>query len=63
MKLNITKEQALKILKTAAYVAISAVLGFLISVVTDQPELFGVFAPIINIVLVTIKQAVTDSNK
>lgn len=61
--MNITKAQALKILKTAAYVAISAVLGFLISVVTDQPELFGVFAPIINIVLVTIKQAVTDSNK
>ncbi len=61
--MNITKAQALKILKTAAYVAISAVLGFLISVVTDQPELFGVFAPIINIVLVTIKQVVTDSNK
>ncbi len=61
--MNITKAQALKILKTAAYVAISAVLGFLISVVTDQPELFGVFAPIINIVLVTLKQAVTDSNK
>lgn len=61
--MNITKAQALKILKTAAYVAISAVLGFLISVVTDQPELFGVFAPIINIVLVTIKQAVTDNNK
>lgn len=61
--MNITKAQALKILKTAAYVAISAALGFLISVVTDQPELFGVFAPIINIVLVTIKQAVTDSNK
>ena len=61
--MNITKVQALKILQTAAYVAISAVLGFLISVVTDQPELFGVFAPIINIVLVTIKQAVTDNNK
>ena len=59
----ITKAQALKILKTAAYVAISAVLGFLISVVTDQPELFGVYAPIINIALVTIKQAFTDSNK
>ncbi len=61
--MNITKEQALKILKTAAYVAISAVLGFLISVVTDSPELFGVFAPIINVVLVTLKQAFTDSNK
>lgn len=60
MKLNITKEQALKILKTAAYVAISAVLGFLISVVTDQPELFGVFAPIINVVLVTLKQTFTE---
>ena len=61
--MNITKEQALKILKTAAYVAISAVLGFLISVVADSPELFGVFAPIINIVLVTLKQAVSDDKK
>lgn len=61
--MNITKAQGLKILKTAAYVAISAVLGFLISIVTDQPELFGVYAPIINVILVTIKQALTDSNK
>lgn len=61
--MNITKDQSIKILKATAYVAVSAVLGFLISVVTDQPELFGVYAPIINIALVTIKQAFTDSNK
>lgn len=58
--MNITKEQGLKILKTAAYVAVSAVLGFLISLVADQPELFGVFAPIINVVLVTIRQALKE---
>lgn len=58
--MNITKAQALKVLKTAAYVAISAVLAFLIAFVTDNPEMFGIYAPIINVVLVTLKQLFTE---
>ena len=58
--MNITKEQGLKVLKTAAYVAISAVLAFLIAFVTDNPEMFGIYAPIINVVLVTLKQLFTE---
>lgn len=58
--MNITKEQGLKVLKTAAYVAVSAVLAFLIAFVTDNPEMFGIYAPIINVVLVTFKQLFTE---
>lgn len=58
--MNITKEQGLKVLKTAAYVALSAVLAFLIAFVTDNPEMFGIYAPIINVVLVTLKQLFTE---
>lgn len=50
------KTQLLKVAKTAAYVAISAVLAFLIAFVTDNPELFGIYAPIVNVVLVTLRQ-------
>lgn len=50
------KTAALKVAKTALYVAISAALGFLIAFVTDNPELFGIYAPIINVVLVTLRQ-------
>jgi len=53
------KAQALKVLKAAAYVAVSAVLGFLIAFVTDNPEMFGIYAPIVNVVLVTLKQIFT----
>lgn len=59
------KAQLLKVAKTAAYVAISAVIAFLIAFVTDNPEMFGIYAPIINVVLVTLKQVFTtpDSEK
>ena len=52
----ITKEQALKIAKTAAYVGISALIGYILSFVQGNVEMFGIYAPIINIILVTLKQ-------
>lgn len=52
----ITKDQALKIAKTAAYVGISAIIGYILSFVQGNVEMFGIYAPIINIVLVTLKQ-------
>lgn len=57
-KLN--KEQTLKVLKAAAYVGISAVLAYLIALLTDNPEMFGVYTPIVNVVLVTLKQVFTE---
>lgn len=53
---RITPDQARSILKVALYVAVSAGVSYLISVLADQPELFGSLTPLVNIVLVAIKQ-------
>lgn len=57
---KITKDQALKIVKTAAYIGLSAIISYLITLIANQPELFGPLTPIINIVLVTLKQVFTQ---
>lgn len=60
MKLSpITKEQVKKIVKATLYVGASAAISYLITLTTDQPELLGVLTPVVNIVLVTLKQAFT----
>lgn len=56
----ISEDQAIKILKTMAYVGFSAILDYCISV--SAGTTFGVFTPIINVVLVTIKQLYTDDS-
>lgn len=63
MQLGFTKEQVLKVVKAAAYVAVSAVLGYLLALVQGNPEAFGVYAPIINVVLVTLKQFFAEDKK
>lgn len=55
----ISKQQAIKIIKAAAYVGISAVLGYILALLEGNPQMFGVYTPIINVALVTIKQAFT----
>lgn len=57
----ITKQQWLKVGKTALYIALSSLIGYAISLTTEQPELFGAYAGIVNVVLVTLKQLFTDS--
>jgi hypothetical protein len=56
---KITKEQAGKIVKAAVYVGASAVVAYLISVVTDNPDLFGALTPVVNVALVALKQVFT----
>ena len=56
---RIDKAQAMKILKAFVYVSVSAGLGYLITLTTDQPQLFGVFAIVINSGLVALKQLFT----
>jgi hypothetical protein len=56
---KISKDQATKILKAALYVGASAIISYLITVITDQPELFGPLTPLVNVILVTLKQAFT----
>lgn len=57
---RITKDQAKKILKTALYVGVSAILSYLITLTADQPDLFGPLTALINVVLVTVKQLFTE---
>lgn len=57
----ISKDQLVKIAKAAVYVGLSAVLDFLISQSTDTQ--FGVLTPVINVALVTVKQAFTTPSE
>jgi len=57
---KLDKAQTVKILKALGYVVASAVIGWLIAFTTDNPQLFGVYAPIVNVVLVTLKQLFTE---
>lgn len=60
MKLSpIDLKQFVKILNAALYVGASAAISFLIAQTADNPDLFGVLTPVINIVLVTVKQLFT----
>lgn len=64
MKLSpISKEQALKVLKTAAYIAVSGAISALIAYTTDNKEALGVLWPIVNLALVTLKQAFTQPSQ
>jgi len=44
-----------KVLRASVYLAISAGLGGVMAGVADRPDLFGIFTPIINVVLVAAK--------
>lgn len=55
----ITKDQWGKIAKAALYVGLSAIISYFISLIADNPNLLGPLTPIVNIVLVTLKQVFT----
>lgn len=55
----INKEQAIKIVKAAGYVGVSAALDFLISSTAGTE--FGVLTPLINVALVAAKQWFTTA--
>lgn len=57
MKLSLTKEQSLHVLKVASYAAASAVISYLISLMTNDPALFGTLTPVVNVMLVAAKKA------
>ena len=52
-----TKAQLVNLVKVAVYVGLSASLDFLLSQTTGSQ--FGVFTPVINLVLVSLKALVT----
>lgn len=51
-----TKESFKKVLKTAVYLFVSSGLGAVIAYFDGNPAAFGIYTPIINIALVTIRQ-------
>lgn len=53
----LSKEQAIKVIKAGLYVVVSALIDYLIS--ETQGTQFGTLTPVINIILVTIKQLFT----
>ena len=59
----ITKDQFLKIGKAALYVGISAILDFLIVTLAGRTDMFGPLTPLINVILVTLKQLFTSQDK
>lgn len=59
MQLGFNKEQALKVLKVAVWVGVSALLDYLISQSNDMQ--FGQLTGLINIVLVALRQFVKKS--
>ena len=63
IKLGFTKEQMVKLGKVSTYIAVSAVISFLISKMTDDPNLFGQLTPLVNLLLVGIKQFVVAPEK
>lgn len=61
MKLSpITSNQLEKIVKAGVYLAISSILSGVIAMILEDPMVFGVLTPFINILLVTLKQAFTE---
>lgn len=59
---RITKDQAKKILKTALYIGASAIVSYLITLTTDNPDLFGPLTVVVNLVLVFLKQVFTEND-
>lgn len=56
----ISKEQWGKIFKAAVYVGASAVISYLISLSADGQVPWGTLTPIVNTVLVALKQLFTE---
>jgi hypothetical protein len=62
MKISpITKAQLLKVVKAAAYLGLSALISGLIAAIASNPLLFGALTPVVNILLVTLKQLFTTA--
>jgi len=57
----VTKSQWLDIGKAALYLGISTIIGYFITLLTNQPELLGAYTPIVNVVLVFLKKLFTES--
>jgi hypothetical protein len=60
MQFGLTKEQFMHIVKVAGWVLVSTIIGGVIAITTSNPEAFGIWTPVVNILLVTIQQLVKN---
>ena len=56
----LTLNQAKKMLKVAIYLALSGAISAVLVYVSDNQEMLGVYFPLVNFLLVTMKQLFTD---
>lgn len=56
---KLSLEQAKKVFRAMVYVALSSAITTAITYATDNQEMFGVFYPIVNLLLVFLKQVFT----
>lgn len=59
--MGFNKENLKKVGKTALYLAVSAAIGGVLAETTQNPELFGVVTPIVNLLLVAVRQYVKEN--
>lgn len=56
---KLDQKQVFSILKTFVYIGFSGAISALLSYATDNKDMFGLYWPLINILLVTLKQVFT----
>lgn len=57
----LNKDQLAKVAKAALYLGVSAAISGVIAAIADNPDLFGPLTPVVNVVLVTLKQVFTPT--
>lgn len=62
-KPSLTKNQLLSVLKVAGYLALSAGISYLITWVSNNPESFGLWTPLVNVVLVLLQKMFSEDKK
>ncbi len=59
---KITKDQWKEVVKAVVYVSVSAGLAYLITLTSENPDMFGPLTIVINGLLVAIKKVFTPAN-
>lgn len=62
-KPSLTKNQLLSVLKVAGYLALSAGISYLITWLGNNPESFGFWTPLVNVVLVLLQKMFSEDKK
>lgn len=62
-KPSLTKNQLLSVLKVAGYLALSAGISYLITWLGNNPESFGLWTPLVNVVLVLLQKLFSEDKK